>query len=80
MYSIAARLISLGGAQLFFEWGRTWLLIQKDGRVYKGDLRESMMVLYSGKFVINEIQAGWKKGYAISKGLLRFTRACFSLS
>lgn len=23
----------------FFEWGTTWLLIQKDGKIYKEDVR-----------------------------------------
>jgi hypothetical protein len=28
-----------GWGAAFFEWGTTWLLIQRDGRVYKEDLR-----------------------------------------
>ncbi|PKX97680.1 caleosin family protein [Aspergillus novofumigatus IBT 16806] len=32
-----------GWGAAFFEWGTTWLLIQRDGRVYKEDLRGFMM-------------------------------------
>lgn len=34
---LIANVVQWGAA--LFEWGTTWLLIQKDGKVYKEDLR-----------------------------------------
>jgi len=55
-----------GWGAAIFEWGTTWLLIQKDGRVSKEDLRQ----VYDGS-VFWRIRAerakakGWNKGFGL---------------
>ncbi|KAF7173537.1 hypothetical protein CNMCM5623_005760 [Aspergillus felis] len=54
-----------GWGAAFFEWGTTWLLIQRDGRVYKEDLRG----VYDGsifwKIREERKKGGWKQGYGV---------------
>merc|ERR1711964_401597 len=55
-----------GWGAAIFEWGTTWLLIQKDGRVYREDIRQ----LYDGSLFCR-IKAerkkgqGWKQGFGL---------------
>ncbi|KAI6088617.1 Caleosin-domain-containing protein [Hypoxylon rubiginosum] len=56
-----------GWSFAFMEWGTTWLLMQKDGRVWKDDLR----ACYDGTLFwrISEERSkgdGWQKGYGIN--------------
>ncbi|XXG95950.1 hypothetical protein Hte_002226 [Hypoxylon texense] len=56
-----------GWSFAFMEWWTTWLLLQKDGRVWKDDLR----ACYDGTLFwrISEERSkgdGWQKGYGIS--------------
>jgi len=49
-----------------FEWGSSWLLLQKDGRVDKEDLRK----IYDGSifFEVREArmsEKGWNKGWGL---------------
>ncbi|RHZ46520.1 caleosin family protein [Aspergillus thermomutatus] len=52
-----------GWGAAFFEWGTTWLLIQRDGRVHKEDLRG----IYDGSIfwkIREERKKGaWRQGY-----------------
>ncbi|EXJ91161.1 hypothetical protein A1O1_04270 [Capronia coronata CBS 617.96] len=55
-----------GWGASFFEWGTTWLLLQKDGKVYKEDLRQ----LYDGSLFwrIREQRQGgkgWNQGFGL---------------
>ncbi|PCG96270.1 Caleosin [Penicillium occitanis (nom. inval.)] len=55
-----------GWGAALFEWGTTWLLLQKDGKVYKEDLRQ----LYDGSLFwrIREQRKqpkGWQQGYGL---------------
>ncbi|KAI9372208.1 Caleosin related protein-domain-containing protein [Aspergillus egyptiacus] len=55
-----------GWGAAFFEWGTTWLLIQKDGKVYKEDLQG----VYDGSIFwkIEEARKtpeGWTQGYGL---------------
>ncbi|KAI4871057.1 Caleosin-domain-containing protein [Hypoxylon rubiginosum] len=59
-----------GWSFAFMEWWTTWLLLQKDGRVWKDDLR----ACYDGTLFwkISEARSkgdGWQKGYGISEFL-----------
>ncbi|KAL4890306.1 Caleosin related protein-domain-containing protein [Aspergillus ambiguus] len=60
-----------GWGAAFFEWGTTWLLIQKNGRIYKDDLR----AVYDGSIFwkvreARQSKAGWNQGYGICDALL----------
>jgi len=55
-----------GWSAALFEWGTAWLLIQKDGRIYKEDLRK----MYDGSlfFEIRDARkgkCGWNKGWGL---------------
>ncbi|KAI2615566.1 Caleosin-domain-containing protein [Hypomontagnella submonticulosa] len=57
-----------GWSFAFMEWWTTWLLLQKDGRVWKDDLR----ACYEGTLFwkISEERskgAGWQKGYGMAE-------------
>ncbi|GES58085.1 calcium binding protein Caleosin [Aspergillus terreus] len=62
-----------GWGAAFFEWGTTWLLIQKDGKIYKEDLRG----VYDGSLFwkirdLRQSKTGWNQGYGLEvNGLLR---------
>ncbi len=48
------------------EWGTTWLLLQRGGRVWKEDLRQA----YDGSLFYRirddrESNEGWKQGYGL---------------
>jgi len=50
----------------FFEWGTTWLLLQKDGKIYKEDLRQ----LYDGSLFwrirdARKSTKGWNQGFGL---------------
>ncbi|KIY02769.1 uncharacterized protein Z520_01234 [Fonsecaea multimorphosa CBS 102226] len=50
----------------FFEWGTTWLLLQKDGKLYKEDLRQ----LYDGSLFWRirderKTAKGWDRGFGL---------------
>jgi len=55
-----------GWSAAVFEWGTTWLLLQKDGRVDKEDLRKvfdgSLFYEIKAKRRTNE---GWSKGWGL---------------
>jgi hypothetical protein len=61
-----------GWGAAFFEWGTTWLLIQKDGKIYKEDLRG----VYDGSLFwkirdLRQSKTGWNQGYGLEvNGLL----------
>ncbi|KAL4912417.1 Caleosin related protein-domain-containing protein [Aspergillus aurantiobrunneus] len=55
-----------GWGAAFFEWGTTWLLIQKDGRIYKEDLQG----IYDGSIFWKIAHArnsreGWSQGFGL---------------
>ncbi|PYH48659.1 caleosin family protein [Aspergillus saccharolyticus JOP 1030-1] len=55
-----------GWSAALFEWGTTWLLIQRDGRVEKEDLRQ----IYDGSLFWRVREArvhgsGWKQGFGL---------------
>ncbi|KAI9793011.1 MAG: hypothetical protein M1835_007504 [Candelina submexicana] len=55
-----------GWSFAFMEWGTTWLLLQRDGRVWKEDLRQA----YDGSLFYRirddrEKVEGWRQGYGL---------------
>ncbi|RAH77341.1 Caleosin-domain-containing protein [Aspergillus japonicus CBS 114.51] len=55
-----------GWGAALFEWGTTWLLLQKDGRIYKDDLRQ----VYDGSIFWNirkkrQESGRWNKGFGL---------------
>ncbi|KAL1869025.1 hypothetical protein Plec18167_008028 [Paecilomyces lecythidis] len=55
-----------GWGAAFFEFGTTWLLIQRDGKIFKEDLRS----VYDGSIFwrirdARKTKAGWKQGFGI---------------
>ncbi|KAL4793904.1 Caleosin related protein-domain-containing protein [Aspergillus venezuelensis] len=55
-----------GWGAAFFEWGSTWLLIQKDGKVYKDDLQG----VYDGSIFwkiakARKTREGWNQGFGL---------------
>ncbi|KAL2002514.1 hypothetical protein VTN02DRAFT_6649 [Thermoascus thermophilus] len=55
-----------GWGAAFFEWGTTWLLIQREGKMYKEDVRR----VYDGSLFWHikeqrKTKAGWRQGFGI---------------
>lgn len=56
-----------GWGAAFFEWGSTWLLIQRDGKIYKEDVRAVMdgSIFWKIREERQKAAKGWNKGWGI---------------
>ncbi|EYE95639.1 caleosin family protein [Aspergillus ruber CBS 135680] len=56
-----------GWGAAFFEWGSTWLLIQRDGKIYKEDVRAVMdgSIFWRIREERQKTRQGWNKGWGI---------------
>jgi hypothetical protein len=60
----------------YMEWSTTWLLLQREGRVWKEDLRQ----VYNGTLFwkikeANESEKGWGQGIGWKEGMKLVTEA-----